>query len=58
VSQIDPPVVNVRKAIRDVISLHRRLSWIPESSEAKEHLIALKEALIAQYERLGGTWNV
>ena len=53
----DPPIVNIRKAIRDSISLHRRLSWIPDSDHAKCCLIQLKDALIEQYEKLGGEWE-
>ena len=53
----DPPIVNIRKAIRDSISLHRRLSLIPDSDSAKCHLIQLKNALIKQYEQLGGEFE-
>ena len=50
----DPPQHNLRKAIRDATSLHRRLSWIPDCDAAKLHLIECKNALVAQYEALGG----
>lgn len=53
----DPPVENIRKAIRDAMALHRRLSWVPDSDEAKLKLVELKDALVKKYEALGGTWS-
>ena len=53
----DPPQHNLRKAIRDATSLHRRLSWIPDCDAAKLHLIECKNALVAQYEALGGAFG-
>lgn len=55
-SKDDLPIVNLRKAIRDAVGLHRRLSYIPDSDAAKTALIACKNALISQYEALGGEW--